>query len=234
MQRFLIAVTLLSGIMTLGIPYAAQATQRGKEKDRSPRSTPAERVDQLLQTLQKDRHEDHRTKAVEELGKFPSPEFPEIIPALIDALVRDDSASVRKTAVKALAEIEPPTHEVKDALEQAVKQDKSWSVRQSARWAAWRYKPKDDPASGNPKLRATSKPSTTGKITQDEKAKGKTQSTLDPHKASKALPVTAPVVPAESAPPAPLMAPAPGQFASPATAAQTAVPTMLAAPRPPG
>jgi hypothetical protein len=161
-----ISFILLLGL-SVGICHASDKGQRAKDKANT--AAPTNRVDQLLHTLQEDRKEEQRAKAAEDLLDFSSQEFPEIVPALINALVRDNSASVRKAVVKTLADVKPPTHEIKDALEQAAKQDKSWSVRQSARWASWRYKPKDEmPAKREPSRQLTSKPAPSGKMALEE------------------------------------------------------------------
>ncbi len=200
--------------LTLTTP-AAWAGDRDKHKPRDnsarPTHTAAERIEQLLHTLKNDRKDDRRTKAVEELGKLASPDYPEIVAALLDALVRDESSSVRKTVVKTLAEVEPPTHEVKDALEQAVKHDKAWLVRQAARLAVWRYKPKDEPPAGPaPKVRNTSKPTPSGKLTATPKAKP--EPPADPLKSTP--PPLLPVVP-QTDPPAPPIAPGPTRLTAP-------------------
>src|SRR3954447_8956466 len=97
------------------------AGDRNKDRDKNqdkavkPALAASERVEQLLHVLKTDRKDDRRRQAAEELGKLASPEYPEVVSGLIDALVRDDSMSVRKAVVKVLADIEPPTHEVKDA-----------------------------------------------------------------------------------------------------------------------
>jgi len=186
---------------------------KSKDKPTRPTPTASEQIEQLLQVLRNDRKDDHRAKAAEELGKLASPDHPEIVAALIDALVRDDSSSARKAVVRALGDIEPPTHEVKDVLEQAVKQDRSWLVRQSARLAVWRYKPKDEPPSiPGPKLRNTSKPTPSGKLTVTPKAKP--MPATDPLKSAQPpLPVL-PIVPSTD-PPAPPLPPGPVRLTAP-------------------
>src|SRR5450432_612611 len=86
------------------------AGERDKNTPTKPTVTPSERIEQLLHTLKTDRKEDARSKAAEELGKLASDEYPEVVSGLIDALVRDDSSSVRKVVVHSLVEIEPATH----------------------------------------------------------------------------------------------------------------------------
>ena len=214
-------------ILALTLPLAA-----GEKDKTKPKVTPSERIEQLLQTLKSDRKEDKRSKAAEELGTLASFEYPEVVSGLIDALVRDDSTTVRKAAIRSLAGIEPPTHEVKDALDQAVKSDKSWTVRQAARLAVWRYKPKDEPQQvPGPKMRNTSKPMNTGK-TPASSAPLKPQP-ADPLKSMPIPTAPQPVVPVV---PPPEMAPGPGLKLNldviPTTPAGQ--PARLAAPKPGG
>lgn len=216
-----------------------QATAGDKEKGKptKPAVPPEERVDQLLQILKSDRKEDQRTKAAEELVKFASTEFPEIVSGLIDALVRDESSSVRKAAIHTLADIEPATYEVREALEQAVKHDKTWSVRQAARIALWRYKPKDEPpVVQGPKLRNSSKPTNTGKVPPSKTAPVKPDAPVDPFKSMPIPTVPVPVAPASNAPPAPVMAAAPGINLNidPIPTTSSGTPAQLTAPKPPG
>lgn len=184
------------------------AGERDKNKPAKPTVTPSERIEQLLLTLKTDRKEDRRSKAAEELGTLASAEYPEIVSGLIDALVRDDSTSVRKAVIHSLVSIEPATHEVKDALDQVVKSDKGWTVRQAARVALWRYKPKDEPQQiPAPQIRNTSKPTSSGSVPAAKKKEPlKPVAAPDPLK-SMPLPVMPapilPAVPATELPPAP-------------------------------
>lgn len=225
----------LAAWSVLAIPV--MAGDKDKVKPGKPSVTPSERIEQLLLTLKSDRKEEQRSKAAEELGKLASAEYPEIVSGLIDALVRDESSSVRKVVVHSLADIEPATHEVKDALDQAVKQDKTWSVRQAARIAVWRYKPKDEPPTTlGPKLRNTSKPDKGGTMPASKSAPAKPVPPVDPLKSMPIPEAPKPVVPVVPAVPAPVMAPAPGLpgFGDtvPKTASET--PAQLSAPKPVG
>jgi hypothetical protein len=194
----------LSALVALTLTFSLAAGE--KDKNAKPKVTPSERIEQLLLTLRNDRKEDKRSKAAEELGTLASSEYPEVVSGLIDALVRDDSTTVRKAVIRSLASIEPASHEVKDALDQAVKADKSWPVRQVARMALWRYKPKDEPQHiPGPQLRNTSKPSKNGKT--PAATKPIKPEPVDP---LKSMPLPAPVEPKVPVVPAPEMAPGPG------------------------
>jgi hypothetical protein len=209
-------------VCCLGCVAPLVAGDHDKKSDRwaKPAGRGPERIEQLIQVLVTERKDDRRAKAAQELGKLASPEYPEIISALIDTLVRDESSSVRKAAAKSLGDIEPESHEVKDALDQAVKQDKSWVVRQAARMALWRYKPKDEPPSvPGPQLRQTSKPTSTGMVAAKSKRKPKDEPPTDPFKSVQPLPVI-PLVPANDPP----LLPPPGS--------KPGAPVRLAAPGP--
>lgn len=230
LPRSTLALFLAFSICTL-----TQAGQRDKNKPALPPVDPVERIEKLLEILKSERKEDQRVKAVEELAKLATSEYPEVVSALIDALVRDSSTSVRKSIIRALAGVEPETYEIKDALEQAVKQDKAWTVRQSARLALFRYKPKDEPpVTTAPKQRNTSKPTSTGKVPALKAQQKPAQ--LDPFKSMPIPMPVVPVLPAEGSTPPPVMAGAPGQFAStdPVPARATGEPARLTAPKPSG
>lgn len=233
MQRLLLLT--LAAWFVLAIPV--MAGDKDKVKPVKPSVTPSERIEQLLLILKNDRKEDQRSKAAEELGKLASAEYPEIVSGLIDALVRDDSSTVRKTVIHSLADIEPATHEVKDALDQAVKQDKTWTVRQAARIAVWRYKPKDEPPTTlGPKLRNTSKPDKGGKLPASKSTPIKPMPPVDPLKSMPIPEAPDPVAPVVPAVPAPVMAPAPGLpgFIDPVPKRVPGTPAQLSAPKPSG
>jgi hypothetical protein len=233
MQRLLLCTMAAWSVLTISV----MAGDKDKVKPVKPVMTPSERIEQLLLTLKNDRKEEQRSKAAEELGKLASAEYPEIVSGLIDALVRDESSTVRKTVIHSLADIEPATHEVKDALDQAVKQDKTWSVRQAARIAVWRYKPKDEPPTTlGPKLRNTSKPDKSGTVPASKSVPVKPVPPVDPLKSMPIPEAPKPVVPAVPAVPAPVMAPAPGLILFGDTVPNTAsgTPAQLSAPKPSG
>ena len=210
------------------------ASERDKNTPVKPTATPSERIELLLHTLKTDRKEEARSKAAEELGKLATDEYPEVVSGLIDALVRDDSSSVRKAVIHSLTEIEPATHEVKDALDQAVKQDKSWMVRQAARLAVWRYKPKDEPPSTpGPRLRNTSKPGSSGSVPATKTPLTKPSPPEDPLKNMPIPEAPKPVVPVV---PAPEMAPTLvlPTFTDPVPKTASGAPAQLSAPKPSG
>lgn len=215
-------------------PVTTHAQESGK-KAKKETKTPAERIESLLEILKNDRKEDRRVQAAEELGKLASNDYPEIVAGLMDSLVRDESTSVRKTVIKSLAGIKPESYEIKDALDQAVKSDKSWSVRQVARLSVFRYKPKDEPNYvPGPKLRNTSKPSQSGEVASQKSSTSMSTKPADPLK-TLSIPersVTDASMPIF--PPAPVMASAPGTMNPALNSAKSTVeiPARLTAPKP--
>lgn len=215
-------------VLLLMVLFAPVLVSASDKKSKPETRTPVERIESLLEILRNDRKEERRVEAAEELGKLASNEFPEIVAGLIDALVRDESSSVRKTVIRSIASIKPETHEIKDALEQAVKSDKAWSVRQVARLSVFRYKPKDEPNYvPGPNLRNTSKPTQAGTVKNQKASVPKLNAPIDP---LKTLPVPEKLVvdPHSPAfPPAPVMAPALGALNS-----TVENPARLTAPKP--
>ncbi|MCE9532022.1 MAG: HEAT repeat domain-containing protein [Planctomycetes bacterium] len=94
---------------------------------------PSAHVPALIKTLASDPDERKRTEAAEELREHDSKIFPEIVPALIEALKNDSSTSVRLEAVNALAKMRPITQPAVYAIEQAVANDSAFRVRATAK-----------------------------------------------------------------------------------------------------
>jgi hypothetical protein len=101
--------------------------------------TPAERVPELITIVKTDGDEHKRSSAVEELRQYDPKQFPNIVPALIDALMTDAKPSVRSEAAQTLSKLRPVTKEAGWALEQAVAKDSSMRVRLQARSALLHY-----------------------------------------------------------------------------------------------
>lgn len=121
----------------LGLTIPAPAGIFFKREHEKP--TPAQRVPELIQTLKTETNDKKRESAAEELRQFDPKDFPEIVPALIDALQHDTKAEVRAEAAQTLGKLRPVTQEVGQALEQAVANDASHRVRWHARMILWSY-----------------------------------------------------------------------------------------------
>lgn len=106
-------------------------------KTKSP--NPAERVNELLNSLRSEPDERKRLGAAEELRQFDARLYPNILPALIESLANDPSPSVRAEAAASLGKIRPIEAAVGQALEKALAHDGSMRVRMSARTALVQY-----------------------------------------------------------------------------------------------
>ncbi|MFO0878276.1 MAG: HEAT repeat domain-containing protein [Gemmataceae bacterium] len=150
--RLLTLLLLLPGVIA-----PAQAGIFGRKKDKID---PKSRVPELIITLKSDGDADKRARAAEELRNFDASAHPEIIPALIDALLNDKKPTVRAEAAQSLGKIRPVSQTAGDALEQAHANDSSMRVRLQARssllsyhWAGYRTTKKGD----TPPLNANAK-----------------------------------------------------------------------------
>ena len=128
--RLLLVVLLLGVLVSPG-----SAGIFGKKN----KPTPAERVPELITIVKTDGDEHKRSSAVEELRQYDPKQFPNIVPALIDALMTDAKPSVRSEAAQTLSKLRPVTKEAGWALEQAVAKDSSMRVRLQARSALLHY-----------------------------------------------------------------------------------------------
>src|SRR5262245_18659217 len=117
--------------------------------NKKPKGNEAERIAELLSTLKDNPSATKRAEAAEELRNFDGKEFPEITPALVDALQKDSSSSVRAQSAESLGKLKPASHDAAQALDQAVDQDKSFMVRFKARTARLGYRvPQEKAAPG--------------------------------------------------------------------------------------
>jgi hypothetical protein len=132
-MRFrLLIVSLLA--LSFAPPTEAGIFRKTKKPD------PATYVPEPITTLKTDKDERARSNAASELSDYDGKVFPDILPALIDALATDTSSSVRSEAAESIGKIRPITSKAGYALEQTVANDKSPSVRVSARMALLKYR----------------------------------------------------------------------------------------------
>jgi hypothetical protein len=143
-QRVLLLVLtamLLAGPARAGILF--------KKK---PKVDPVQRVPELIGIVKSSPDESKRSEAAEELRKYDSQQFPEMIPTLLDVLQTDAKPSVRLSAMSTLMKYRPVSQEIGQAIEQALAKDASMRVRLQARkslleyhWAGYHSPKKDDP-----------------------------------------------------------------------------------------
>lgn len=132
---------MLSRVLVVPVVALAVAapSQAGLFK-RSAKPDPAVHVPALIETLKSDKDEKTRASAAGELDEYDAKAFPDILPALMDALANDPSTSVRSRAAESIGKIRPITATAGYALERAASDDKNFSVRVSARTALLKYK----------------------------------------------------------------------------------------------
>lgn len=94
---------------------------------------PAKQVPTLIQTLQADSNASKRASAADELQSYDAQQFPQILPALIQALENDPDDNVRFQAARSIGRTRPISQQAGRALEKAADDDSSWSVRRAAR-----------------------------------------------------------------------------------------------------
>jgi hypothetical protein len=127
---------LVVPIVALAVAAPAQAGIFKK----SPKPDPAVHVPALIETLKSDKDEKARVAAAADLDEYDAKAFPDILPALMDALATDSSTSVRSRAAESIGKVRPITAAAGYALERAASDDKSFGVRISARTALLKYK----------------------------------------------------------------------------------------------
>jgi hypothetical protein len=96
-------------------------------------------VPELVNILRTDKDEDHREHAAEELKQYDPGTFPEIVPALMEALRDDKKPTVRAEAASSLGKLRPVSDTVGQALENALSNDPSMRVRMQARSSLLQY-----------------------------------------------------------------------------------------------
>ena len=101
---------------------------------------PATHVPLLLQVLRSHTDERVRETAANSLREYDAKAFPEILPALTEALTTDKSSSVRSEAAESIGKIRPISIQAGYALEQAIANDKVLSVKLAARAAMLQYR----------------------------------------------------------------------------------------------
>lgn len=125
-------------VPVLALALAAPA-QAGLFK-RSAKPDPATHVPALIEALKNSKDEKARAAAAGELDEYDAKAFPEILPALTEALIGDPSTSVRSKAAESIGKVRPITAAAGYALERAAADDKSLSVKVAAKMALMKYR----------------------------------------------------------------------------------------------
>jgi hypothetical protein len=111
----------------------AHAQLFGKRTPPGPPVPPQQRVTELLKILKEDGDENKRFDAVEELRGMDATAHPEIIPALMEAMLNDKKPSVRSEAAYTVGRLRPVQQGIGTALEYLRDNDTSMRVRLQAR-----------------------------------------------------------------------------------------------------
>jgi hypothetical protein len=103
------------------------------------RKTDGARVPALIETLKSAKEEKARKAAADELGRADARISPELVTALISALLKDPSSSVRVEAAESIGQLGSVFPLAGVALEAAASGDPSPLVRLAAKKALWEY-----------------------------------------------------------------------------------------------
>ena len=135
-RRYLLVVLAVVLFAVLPVRHASAGIFFGKKT----KTTPTERVPELIKELKSDGDEHKRSSAAEELRQYDPQQFPEIVPALVDALLNDNKPGVRAEAAQTLGKLRPVNNAAGNALEQALARDGSMRVRLQARSSLLQYR----------------------------------------------------------------------------------------------
>jgi hypothetical protein len=132
MQRMLLVLSALV--------VAAPAVDAGPIFGRKqPIQNPA-KVVELLNFLRNSQDGGRRAEAASDLADVDGQMFPEVAPALIEALLKDSHSGVRRQAAESLGQLEPRTAEAAQALDMCLKNETNILVRLAARTARLGYR----------------------------------------------------------------------------------------------
>jgi len=107
--------------------------------NRKAKTSPAQRVPELILTLKTDQSERKRSSAADELAGMDGATFPEIATVLADVAKSDSSTGMRIDALSALGRLRPVSQTAGQTIEQAASNDDSLRVRVHARTLLLRY-----------------------------------------------------------------------------------------------
>lgn len=115
-------------ILAMSMPAQAQIFNFFKKRPPEPQN-----VADLVVTLRTDSEERRRSNAADKLRDYDANSHPEIVPALVDAALKDQKSGVRYDALSSLAKIRPVSQMAGQAIEQAVQSDDNWRNRLHAK-----------------------------------------------------------------------------------------------------
>ncbi len=128
------------GLVLLALLFAPLTPTSQAGLFRKSKPEPAKYVPMLIQILKEDTEEQNRVRAAEELREYDPKTFPDILPALTEALTNDPSFKVRAESAESLGKINLVSPKSGYALEQSQKYDSAKSVREASRAALLQYR----------------------------------------------------------------------------------------------
>ena len=123
---------LLPVVVAVSTAYPAQAQLFSRKIRLNNMQVP-----ELIVTARSDPDERKRVAALEQLREFDVKTYPEMIPSLIEVMLKDARPGVRMEAMHSLARIRPVTPAVGQALQQTAQNDDNWRVRMQTRTQLW-------------------------------------------------------------------------------------------------
>jgi len=115
---------LLPVVVLIGVTYPAQAQLFTRKLRLNNMQVP-----ELIVTARTDTDERKRVAAIEQLREHDAKAYPDIVPSLIEVMLRDPKYNVRMEAMYSLVKIRPMTQQVSQALQQTAAHDENWRVR---------------------------------------------------------------------------------------------------------
>src|SRR5689334_10534847 len=100
-RRFLLAVVPV----VFWTMLSSQPASAGIFSSKKPKPPPAEYVPELIRVLRTDGDEHKRSNAAQELRQFDPGQFPDMVPALIEATLHDQKPAVRADAAQSLGKL---------------------------------------------------------------------------------------------------------------------------------
>ncbi len=128
-------LVVLAVVLQAGFALPASAGLFNK----SAKPAAAPNCQDVIAVLKSDPDEHKRQAAAEQLRHFDTKTSPDVIPALMDALQRDASVSVRVEAAQSLGKLRPISQDAGVALQLAAVNDPSLRVRMQARTSLIHY-----------------------------------------------------------------------------------------------
>jgi hypothetical protein len=133
---------LALAVLTAAVSPAGAINLFGKRS----RPNPADRLQELLATVQSAKEDHKRASAAAELRQYDAATYPQVASVLVEVLKSDHSPVVRAEAAQSLGRMRPTSATAHHALETAASQDSAMRVRWQARRSLMFYHVSAPPA----------------------------------------------------------------------------------------